>query len=347
MSFGIHITRSRRRSLLASLMLLLPILLNGCTSGDSAVADEHPTAPGRTFEFTYEATVNEVPDTAETAYLWVPFPPTTVDQKIMLDRIVTDLPYEQVTGGRYCNQALRFTLVPGTARQPVTITYRVSRQERARNTGEPLPGDNAIPAPDPDRWLQADRMVPIDGQIKQWATEVVAGRAATSDRARAIYDYAVDNLKYDKSGTGWGQGDIFYACDARHGNCTDFHAVFTGFARAVGIPARFEIGFPIPADRPEGRIGGYHCWAQFHTDEAGWVPVDASEASKHPARKDYFFGTLDRDRVLFTVGRDVVFPAMKGGPLNYFIYPYVEVDGKPWDQVEREFSYRDQSINPS
>lgn len=331
----------------ALLLLLLPIALAGCGSSDKAEADEHPTAPGRTFVFTYEATVNAVPATAETAYLWVPFPPSTVDQKIMLDKLDTDLPHEEVQDPTYGNKALRFTLAPGTAQQTVAISYRVSRQERARKTSETFPGDNNTTAADPALWLGADRMVPIDGEIKKWADEAVAGKTDPAEQARAIYDYAVTNLKYEKSGTGWGQGDIFYACDARHGNCTDFHAVFTGFARAEGIPARFEIGFPIPSDRPAGQIGGYHCWAQFYTDRSGWVPVDASEASKHPEKKSYYFGTLDQNRVMFTVGRDIMLPGMKSAPLNYFIYPYVEVDGRKWDQVERKFSYRDQDNNAS
>ena len=34
-------------------------------------------------------------------------------------------------------------------------------------------------------------------------------------------------------------------------------------------------------------------------------------------------------------------PARTGGELNYFIYPYVDVDGVEFTQVTGEFSYRD------
>src|ERR1035438_3068951 len=95
---------------------------------------------------------------------------------------------------------------------------------------------------------------------------------------------------YDKTGKGWGRGDIYYACQERRGNCTDFHAIFIGYARALGIPARFAIGFPLPADRGEGKIAGYHCWAEFYAKGIGWIPVDASEAAKNPAKREYFFG---------------------------------------------------------
>ena len=83
----------------------------------------------------------------------------------------------------------------------------------------------------------------------------------------------------EKSGTGWGRGDAMFACDARTGNCTDFHSYFIALARAVGIPARFAIGATIPADKTEGTIEGYHCWAEFFAD-GRWVPVDISEAWK-------------------------------------------------------------------
>ena len=58
------------------------------------------------------------------------------------------------------------------------------------------------------------------------------------------------------------------------------------------------------------------------------MPVDASEASKHPDRHDYYFGHLDAARVAFTMGRDLVLkPPQNGEPLNYLIYPYAELDG--------------------
>jgi hypothetical protein len=74
--------------------------------------------------------------------------------------------------------------------------------------------------------------------------------------------------------------------------------------------------------------------------------VDASEASKNPAKKDYFFGALDANRVLFTYGRDIRLSAeQKGDALNYFIYPYAEVDGQPVKDLKKTFAFRD--ISPS
>ena len=41
----------------------------------------------------------------------------------------------------------------------------------------------------------------------------------------------------------------------------------------------------------------------------------------------------------FTAGRDIVLPGMEGEPLNYAIYPYIEIDGKAHTGIETEYSY--------
>jgi transglutaminase-like putative cysteine protease len=194
------------------------------------------------------------------------------------------------------------------------------------------------------RWLQPDRLVPIDGDIKKWAQEVVDKAGARSDlaKSRAIYNHIVATVKYDKSGQGWGRGDIYFACDARRGNCTDFHAIFIGYCRALNIPARFAIGFPLPPDRGAGQVSGYHCWAESYIKGIGWVPVDASEAAKNPDKREYFFGAHDENRVEFSIGRDLLLnPKQAGEPLNYFIYPYAEVDGKTFTGIDKSFAFKD------
>ena len=71
------------------------------------------------------------------------------------------------------------------------------------------------------------------------------------------------------------------------------------------------------------------------------MPVDISEADKHPEKASYFYGHLDADRITFSRGRDVVLPGMKGAPLNYLpTGAYVEVDGKLLETgITRTISY--------
>ena len=72
------------------------------------------------------------------------------------------------------------------------------------------------------------------------------------------------------------------------------------------------------------------------------MPIDISEAWKHPEKKDYFFGAHDANRIQFSAGRDLrLNPPQAGDPLNYFVYPYVEVAGREHSNVKFDFSYAD------
>lgn len=306
-------------------------------------------AKSRTFEFTYQAEVAEIPAGSRSLDVWVPFPQSDRVQTVHEVQITSPYVTSIARDPEYGNSMLYLHVDnPVPTGVGLTMKFKVTRFEDAPGQGYRTAGMETAPAApkagDPllKRFLMQDKLVPLDAQVRQRAGAVVAGHGDAKGKARAIYDHAVGTMKYDKSGTGWGRGDIHFACDAMRGNCTDFHAVFTGFCRAEEVPSRFEIGFPIPAQRGEGAVGGYHCWARFYNEGEGWVPVDASEASKNPAMKEYFFGTLDENRVLFSQGRDIVLnPPQRGEPLNFFIYPYAEVDGKTHAGVKKTFAYRD------
>ncbi len=324
----------------ASLVLAMS-LLPAPPSGRSA-----GTLRERRFEFKYTATVKDIPSGAKKVDVWIPVPHDDPFQKITDLKIEAPCPY-QIQTAQYGNRILHVGLdnLEQTS-FAITVRFHAVRKEHVQERLQQARSSTHTQARDPEmiRWLQPDRLVPIDGKIKQWAQQVVdtAGAQTDLEKARAIYNHVISTVKYDKSGQGWGLGDIYYACDARRGNCTDFHAIFIGYCRAVRIPARFAIGFPLPAERGTGQVSGYHCWAEFYLDGIGWVPVDASEGAKNPAKREYFFGAHDENRVEFTIGRDLILnPEQVGEPLNYFIYPYAEVGGKSFNSIEESFAYRD------
>ena len=323
-----------------SLILAMTVLSGSLPQASAAVPHE------RKFEFEYKATIKDIPTGAQKVDLWIPVPHGSPFQSITDLQIDSPYPY-QVHTAQYGNQVLHISLNnPQQSSFTVLLRFNAVRREHIQERLQPVSTAKVKEARDPNmaRWLQPDRLVPIDGKIKQWALEVVNAAGAKTDleKARAIYNHIVATVKYDKSGQGWGRGDIYYACDARRGNCTDFHAIFIGYCRALGIPARFAIGFPLPADRGAGQVSGYHCWAEFYAKGIGWVPIDASEAAKNPSRREYFFGAHDENRVEFTTGRDLLLnPKQTGEMLNYFIYPYAEVDGKTFTAIDKTFAYRD------
>jgi hypothetical protein len=114
---------------------------------------------------------------------------------------------------------------------PITITFAITRREEsadivaaAREVPEPTDGNFAA-------YLQPNRRVPLTGRIAQVSANLAETNVTPLQQARVDYEYVTSIMKYDKSGTGWGRGDALYACDVRHGNCTDFHSLFIGLAR--------------------------------------------------------------------------------------------------------------------
>lgn len=310
-------------------------------AGSINLAAQRPAE--RCFDFTYTAALHNIPKGAKKVTLWVPYPGSDDHQEISDVRVICPYPTRVTRDPEYDNSLLYLEVDnPKQTSLDVEVSFNVKREEYVRRDFDKsetaAPPANVISGLD----LRADHLVPLSDRIRRLASEVTAGRTADLDKARAIYDYVVGTMKYDKSGTGWGNGDILWACDAKRGNCTDFHALFIGLCRAVGIPARFSIGFPLPETRGSGDIPGYHCWAEFFLKGYGWVPVDASEAAKHPEKKEYFFGGHDENRVQLSRGRDIVLsPKQAGPPLNYFVYPYAEVDGAPFKDITRKFTFRD------
>ena len=298
----------------------------------------------RRFEIRYVANIPASPAGAQHLQIWMPYPESDAWQSIDNLIVSAPFPYTVHHDREYGNGVLFLESQPPPAEGgQVTMTFTVTRQEYVnRPDGPHLDAAKQSDSKLLERFRQPDKLVPLQGKIAEVAREATKDAHTNPEKARAIYEYVTTQLHYDKSGTGWGRGDAIWACDNKRGNCTDYHSLLIGMARSVGIPAKFEMGLPVPDDKTEGTIGGYHCWAAFYLDGIGWVPVDSSEASKFPAKREYFFGALDPNRVRLSVGRDITLePAQAGPPVNYLVYPYVQVDGKPLDGVTQTFTFRD------
>jgi transglutaminase-like putative cysteine protease len=339
----------RRLAATIAILVVLGFLVASHASRASAIpaAPEPPAwplaVPSRDFQFTAVFHVPALPPASHELRLWIPLPYEDLYQSASRLRLETPVPYTVHRDSSYGDRYAYMVIDSARLKTPfdIRLTFHAIRYEhRVALTGASDTPDQPILAV--ARFLQPDRLIPIDGVIADISRQQTQGATLPLEKARKIYDYVIATMHYDHDGTGWGHGDALWACTAKHGNCTDFHSLFIGMARAAGIPARFLIGFPLPADAREGPITSYHCWAEFYVDGIGWIPVDASEAWKHKDKKDFFFGGLDVNRIMFTLGRDIdLTPPQKAGPLNYSVYPYAELDGAPFDGLKEDYSFRD------
>lgn len=325
---------------LRSILTIAIISAWGCFAAVARAGDEPAARESlRSFLFSYGATVTGL-QPGQMARVWLPVAPTNADQSAELVARKVPGAAEIANEAKYGNQVLYFQgKADGSGTIPFSLTYRITRREVSGD-------DSATTSPathECSLFLQPDAKVPVGGK----SMDLLRGRTLPKEQlaiARVLYDVVDDHMVYRKDRPGWGTGDAEWACDSGYGNCTDFHSLFIAMVRGEHIPAKFEIGFLIPEKHGRGSVPGYHCWAMFQPEQRGWIPVDISEANLHPPMRDYYFGHLTADRVLFSTGRDLTLvPKQDGPPLNFFVYPYVEVGGKPWpaDKVERRFSYQD------
>ncbi|MDA0587782.1 MAG: transglutaminase domain-containing protein [Planctomycetota bacterium] len=329
-------------------VLLAPLLqsstaaeIQPCPPGDNVLVVEELKQGERVrhFEFTYAGSAVKLKPGSKVR-IWLPLPHSTEYQQIEVKS--HSLPKQaRVTSEEKYNNCMIFfeTVAPKSGRVDFSVTYDVVRAE----IKWPSRLGKTLLQSERDLFLAPNSRVPVSGRPLV-LLEGLKLPSQPKELGRALYDRVDAHMKYDKSKPGYGTGDSVWACDSRFGNCTDFHSLFISLARSQGLPSQFEIGFPIPEKRGQGKIGGYHCWAFFHANELGWVPADISEANKNPEMKDYFFGNITENRVAFSVGRDLnLVPKQASPPLNFFVYPHIEVDGEELskERMKKRFSFRD------
>jgi transglutaminase-like putative cysteine protease len=195
-------------------------------------------------------------------------------------------------------------------------------------------------------FLAANLNVPTDGFIAYQARSVASPADLPQARALAVYDHLLETLEYDWAGCTPDRiadlGNLKKACDLRTGTCTEWHGLYVGYLRALGVPAQFCFGFNIPTKAPEGPIPGYHCWAELMMPRAGWFPVDVTEAWKAPEDREFYFGSLDCNRIQFHVGRDLILrPRQSASVVDKWIFGHAELGGKAFQLEQLAFSYRD------
>lgn len=279
------------------------------------------------FEFYYRV---DLPEITGDAKMWIPIATTDHYQSVEITSLKVPADYRLLKDNEFNNTIMYLEPTSKQSKKTIEITYKVKRLERG-------PVDETGPID--SKYLAENLVMPVGGRFAEVANEATGGRDQSAlMKARALYDYIIDNMRYMKYGT-YGTGDANYACDLRTGNCTEFHSFFISLARSSGIPARFAVGASIPSERNEGGIDGYHCWAEFYA-EGKWWPIDISEANKYTALATYYFGHHPANRIEFSRGRDlIVEPGPASGPINFLAYPLLEINGEE-DATKTTFSFK-------
>ena len=283
--------------------------------------------------------------------------------------LVRNTPYQRTVANKFfCEGSAKETVVNQTnalgivvaefpaGKKPVlTITSVVETRDWSvdLSTRGGLP---KVSAAELNNFLRPTRLLPIDGVVKDTATQITSSCRTDTDKARAIYEWIVENTYRDPKTRGCGLGDIRFLLESRDlgGKCADLNALYVGLARAAGLPARdvygirvakSELGYKSLGAASEKISKAQHCRAEVYLTEYGWVPVDPADVRKvmleeppgnRPADDEMvkkararLFGSWEMNWMAYNFAHDVALPGSSGKPIPFLMYPQAETaDGR-------------------
>jgi transglutaminase-like putative cysteine protease len=222
--------------------------------------------------------------------------------------------------------------------------------------GNPAPEDKAVLK----KYLGGTRFIPVDGIVRKQALEVTKGASTDVDKARAVYEWIVENTFRDPKVRGCGLGDIKALLETGYlgGKCADLNALFVGMVRSVGVPARDVYGVRVIESAEYKSLGrggdiskGQHCRAEFYSAAYGWVPVDPADVRKLVLEENggtplndpkiqrarvRLFGGWEMNWLAYNYAADLKLPNSPGDQIAFFMYPQAETANERRDGLDPE-----------
>lgn len=313
----------------------------------------------RTFEVTTRV---EVLNASGATRIWVPA------------ALIARTPYQRTLANRFCSEGGTARLVesaadgmgviaaefPSGVKPVLTVTSRVATRDWAVDLRGPGAGKRASTAGLQD-FLRPTRLIPTGGIVRETAAQIVHGASGDLAKARAIYEWIVENTYRNPKTRGCGRSDIRFMLESRDlgGKCADLNALYVGLARAAGLPARdvygiriarSEMGYKSLGAASEVITKAQHCRAEVYLAEHGWVGVDPADVRKvmleeppgnRPAEDEMvrrararLFGSWEMNWMAYNFAHDVALPGSNGPPIGFLMYPQAETAGGRLDCLD-------------
>ena len=303
----------------------------------------------RTFEITTRV---EILKPAGTTRLWLPAPliAETPFQKSLANTYKAEGGAARMIGIKADAMGIVTAEFPAGVKPIFTLTSRIATKnyDVDLNTRGKAQHANAAEL----RYcLRATHLLPTDGIVKSTALQITKGAKTDLEKARAIYEWIVENTFRDPKTPGCGLGDIRFMLESKDlgGKCADLNALYVGLARASGLPARdvygiriakSEFGYRSLGTTSENVSKAQHCRAQVYLTDYGWIPVDPADVRKvvleePPGNRPLddslvkkaragLFGAWEMNWMAYNFAHDVVLPGSSGATLPFLMYPQAE-----------------------
>jgi transglutaminase-like putative cysteine protease len=232
----------------------------------------------------------------------------------------------------------------------LTVTSRITTKNFAVDLSRPGNAQKNDPA-ELKHFLRPTKLMPTGGIVKATATEITKDSTTDIEKARAIYEWIVENTFRNPKTRGCGLGDIRFMLESKDlsGKCADLNALYVGLARAAGLPARdvygirvakSEMGYKSLGASSEIVTKAQHCRAEVYLSSYGWIPVDPADVRKvvleePPGNRPLddeivrkararLFGSWEMNWMAYNFAHDVTLPGSSGAPLGFLMYPQAE-----------------------
>src|SRR3954471_21220653 len=181
---------------------------------------------------------------------WIPLPSVDdeVWQKALGNAWTGNTTRAQVaTDGKYGVSMLYAEWAAGVQAPVIEVTSRFATRDRSIDFSKSKSGVADLSASEREFFTAPSELITTDGIVKKTALEITKGAKTDVEKARAIYEWIVDNTFRDPKVRGCGLGDIKTMLETGNlgGKCADLNALYVGLARSVGLPARDVYGIRV------------------------------------------------------------------------------------------------------
>ncbi|HEY7553181.1 MAG TPA: transglutaminase domain-containing protein [Candidatus Binatia bacterium] len=250
---------------------------------------------------------------------------------------------------------------PGEKAPRLEITSRFMTRDRSvdlsRKADASVREDKAVL----HYFRQPSKLIRTDGIVATTARGITANRRSDVDKAKAIYEWIVDNTFRDPKVKGCGIGDISTMLRTGYlgGKCADLNALYVGLARAAGLPARDVYGIRVASSsefkslgKADDITGAQHCRADVYLNGYGWVPVDPADVRKVVLEENLpgeplplddakvkkarakLFGSWEMNWLPYNYSHDVKLPNSNGPEIGFLMYPQLETANGRRDSLD-------------